>query len=86
MNLKPVMPKPLAWGLVAIAAGLTIYLTVRGGGLALVITATQESPTILWASRYLDILLQIALIFTGVLGVLGLLSEGKPEIQKEDEA
>jgi len=86
MNLKPVMPKPLAWGLVAIAAGLTIYLTVRDGGLALVITATQESPTILWASRYLDILLQIALIFTGVLGVLGLLSEGKPEIQKEDEA
>jgi uncharacterized MnhB-related membrane protein len=86
MDLQPVMPKPLAWGLVVIAVGLTIYLTIRGGGLALAIVATQESPTILWTSRYLDILLQIALIFVGVLGVLGLLSEGKPEIQKEDEA
>jgi len=85
MDLEPVMPRPLAWGLVAIAVGLTIYLTIEGGGLALVAKVATESPAVLWTDRYLDILLQIALIFCGVLGVLGLLSEGKPEAQKEDE-
>jgi uncharacterized MnhB-related membrane protein len=87
MDFKPVMPKPLAWGLVLIAVGLTAYLTIQGGGLALVLkVTTEETPAVLWSARYLDILLQIALIFSGVLGVLGLLSEGKPETQKEDQA
>ena len=86
VDLKPTMPKPLAWGLVAIAIGLTIYLTIQRGGLTLLLKAPDETPAILWTDRYLDILLQIALIFSGVLGVLGLLSEGKPEAQKEDKA
>jgi NADH:ubiquinone oxidoreductase subunit 6 (subunit J) len=86
LNLKPVMPKPLAWGLIAIAIGLTIYLTIQGGGLSVVLKATTETSTVLWADRYLDFLLQVALIFCGVLGVLGLLSEGKPETQKEGRA
>jgi uncharacterized MnhB-related membrane protein len=86
MDLKPVMPKLLAWGLIIIAVGLTTYLTLLGGGLALVLKVSSESPAVLWSDRYLDILLQIALIFSGVLGVLGLLSEGKPETQKEDQA
>ena len=86
VDLKPTMPKPLAWGLVAIAIGLTIYLTIQRGGLTLLLKAPDETPAILWTDRYLDILLQIALIFSGVFGVLGLLSEGKPEAQKEDKA
>jgi NADH:ubiquinone oxidoreductase subunit 6 (subunit J) len=86
MDFKAVMPKPLAWGLVIIAVGLTAYLTIAGGGLTLVFKAMNETPAVLWSDRYLDILLQIALIFSGVLGVLGLLSEGKPETQKEDQA
>lgn len=86
LNLKPIMPKPLAWGLVAIAAALAIYLIISGGGLSFALGNTaQEPPSILWGGRYMDIILQIALIFSGVLGVLGLLSEGKPEVQKEDE-
>lgn len=86
INLKPIMPKPLAWGLVAIAVGLTIYLTIQGGGLALTLgTSTEEAPRILWNGRYLDLLLQSVLIFSGVLGVLGLLSEKKSKTQKEDE-
>jgi uncharacterized MnhB-related membrane protein len=86
LNLKPIMPKPLAWGLVAIAATLAIYLIISGGGLSFALgNTTEETPSILWGGRYMDIILQIALIFSGVLGVLGLLSEGKPEVQKEDE-
>jgi uncharacterized MnhB-related membrane protein len=86
MTLKPVMPKPLAWGSILIAVGLTIYLAIQSGGLGLVLKASTETPEILWSDRYLDVLLQIALIFSGVLGVLGLLSEGKPSAQKEDQA
>jgi uncharacterized MnhB-related membrane protein len=86
LNLKPIMPKPLAWGLVAIAAALAIYLIISGGGLSFALgNTTEETPSILWGGIYMDIILQIALIFSGVLGVLGLLSEGKPEVQKEDE-
>lgn len=86
MDLKPVMPRPLAWGAILIAVGLTIYLVIQSGGLALTLKTFADAPVILWADRYLDILLQIALVFCGVLGVLGLLSEGKPAVQKEDEA
>ena len=85
LNLSPLMPKPLAWGLVVIAVGLAIYLTIRGGIFSLPLTQATETPSILWSARNLDLLLQSALIFSGVLGVLGILSEGKPEIQKEDE-
>ena len=86
LNLKPLMPKPLAWGLIAVALALTIYLTVRGGGLSLILKSASESSTVLWADRYLDFMIQVALIFCGVLGVLGLLSEGKPLSKKEKPA
>lgn len=86
LHLLPVMPKPLAWGLVLIAVGLAVYMIITGNGLALVLKVSTESPAILWNERYLDILLQSGLIFCGVLGVLGLLSGGKPTVQKEDQA
>jgi hypothetical protein len=35
-----------------------------------------------WDARYLDILLQVALIFSGVLGVIGILAPGKNEATK----
>mgnify|MGYP000910623603 CR=1 FL=1 len=85
MSLKPVMPKALAWGLVIIAVGMTIFLTLKSGVLGLTLQMPSTASMILWGNRYLDILLQIAFIFCGVLGVLGLLSDGKPEIQEEDE-
>jgi uncharacterized MnhB-related membrane protein len=86
LNLLPVMPKPLAWGLVLIAVGLTVYMIVLGNGFSLSLTLPSEAPAILWNDRYLDILLQISLIFCGVLGVLGLLSGSKPAVQMEDQA
>jgi uncharacterized MnhB-related membrane protein len=85
LNLKPIMPKPLAWGLVIIAVGMTIFLLLKTGILGLVLQTPTITSMILWTNRYLDIMLQIAFIFCGVLGVLGLLSGGKPEIQEEDE-
>jgi uncharacterized MnhB-related membrane protein len=85
LNLKPIMPKPLAWGLVIVAVGMTIYLLINSGILGSALVTSATTPSILWQDRYLDIILQISFIFCGVLGVLGILSGGKPEIKEEDE-
>jgi hypothetical protein len=37
----------------------------------------------LWKDRVLDVWIQIALIFSGVMGVLGLLSEKTPGVLEE---
>jgi uncharacterized MnhB-related membrane protein len=45
---------------------------------------SPESPltTVLWTDRGLDVLVQIVLIFAGVLGLLGLLAEAKPPLDQ----
>jgi hypothetical protein len=47
-------------------------------------TGTTDLASVLWQSRVLDIWIQIVLIFSGVMGILGLLSERGPvkEAQK----
>jgi hypothetical protein len=46
---------------------------------------TNPESAILWEERYLDLLLQIVLIFSGVLGVIGLLANGKhtPDVEEQ---
>jgi len=86
-GLKSLLPKPLVWGFVLVAAGLAIFLILRAVGFLQIQTADAgETASILWNDRYLDFLLQIALIFSGVLGVIGLLSHAKEEKPMEDEA
>jgi uncharacterized MnhB-related membrane protein len=85
VGLKPVMPRPLAWGLVILATGMTAFLMIKSGVMGLALQTPPTNSSILWTDRYLDMLLQIAFIFCGVLGVLGLLSEGRPEIAEEEE-
>lgn len=72
-----VIPKPLAFGLVALTSillGWMVYPAIPAyferGSMTLAIS--------LWQSRVLDVWIQIALIFSGVMGVLGLLSEKTP--------
>lgn len=69
-----VIPKPLAFvlvGMVTALLGLMAFpatqKTIEPGSIALSIA--------LWQDRVLDVWIQIALIFSGVMGVLGLLSE-----------
>jgi len=85
-NLDPtsIIPKPLAFVLVA-----TITILVAWMAFPLV-TSPSTTPEVtlaqvLWKHRALDVWVQVALIFSGVMGVLGLLSEKehKIEIQKE---
>lgn len=73
--------KPLAFGIVGfvvIVLGTMVYPAVPApferGSMSLAVS--------LWQDRVLDIWIQIALIFSGVLGILGLLSETTPEEQR----
>jgi len=85
--VKSVLPKPLVWASVILAAVLAIYLVLRAVGIVAFPVETGQTPAaILWQERYLDILLQVVLIFAGVLGVIGLLSHSKPDSQTEDKA
>jgi uncharacterized MnhB-related membrane protein len=69
-----VVPKPLAILLVAaiaVIAGWMAYPVV-----ILPLASTQVLlADVLWKQRVLDVWVQVALIFSGVMGVLGLLSE-----------
>jgi NADH:ubiquinone oxidoreductase subunit 6 (subunit J) len=68
----PVVPVPLAGALIAISLVLLSVMLIpmvgEGGAPAAPLAQT------LWQDRGLDVLAQAVLIFTGVLGVLGLLS------------
>lgn len=77
-----VVPKPLAFvlvGLVAILLGWMAFPAIPAyferGSMTLAIS--------LWESRVLDVWIQIVLIFSGVMGVLGLLSEKTPGRSQE---
>lgn len=87
--LKSIVPKPIALALIIGALALLVFLVLRAVGVIPLPNAFVTQSEILWQSRYLDLLLQIALIFAGVLGVLGLLADSKPvqkaEVEEEEE-
>lgn len=69
-----IVPKPLAFLFVAALGGLAIWmaypLTIHPNTNEDVLLAD-----VLWKHRALDVWVQIGLIFSGVMGILGLLSE-----------
>jgi uncharacterized MnhB-related membrane protein len=71
---KSIVPKPLAFSLVTVIGGLVIWMAYP-----LVVHPNTNGETllanVLWQDRALDVWVQVALIFSGVMGVLGLLSE-----------
>ncbi|MCX6069029.1 MAG: hypothetical protein NT121_25325 [Chloroflexi bacterium] len=79
-----VIPKPLAFtlvGLSIILLGFMIFPLLEPS-----VDVTSFSLTVvLWQQRVLDVWIQIALIFSGVLGVLGLLSEKIASTEKRGE-
>jgi uncharacterized MnhB-related membrane protein len=76
-DMPSLIPKPLAWGLIVLAVVLLGYLVWSMHSAAP--TVEESSFTIvLWQERALDVWVQIALVFSGVLGILGLLAEEKP--------
>lgn len=85
LSLKPLLPKSLIWIAVAAAAILLGWFSLPAFNIALPVSQTGRVTATLWENRGLDVMLQALLIFTGVLGVIGLLAERKGHPEKEHE-
>ncbi len=84
MDPPSVIPKPLAFvivGLVAVILGWMAYPAIP----AVFERGPMNLAISLWKSRSLDVWIQIVLIFSGVMGVLGLLSEKIPGKTEENQ-
>jgi uncharacterized MnhB-related membrane protein len=77
-----VIPKPLAFAIVGCVALFLGWMTFPAIQRTVNISSIDLVST-LWQSRVLDVWIQIALIFSGVMGVLGLLSEQVPGRKEE---
>lgn len=73
-DTRAILPRPLAWSLVILTALLLGWMTLPLIGVRLP-GAESSFASALWDQRGLDVLVQIALLFTGALGVLGLLAD-----------
>ncbi len=85
MTALPVVPKPLAWILVSAFVVLFGWMTKDILWMKVPMTPPLYFKTVLWENRLLDVLLQIALMFAGVLGVLGLLQDIHPSSSDTSE-
>lgn len=78
---QPVLPRSLVIGVVLLNALLMAWFLFPVG--PHVTKGTEAAfSNILWQQRGLDILVQIVLIFAGVLGLLGLLAEAKAPLDQ----
>jgi uncharacterized MnhB-related membrane protein len=82
MQAPRLVPRALVGGLaLVVVVALAWLLLPVGEGTP----AAEQVPfaTMLWEQRGLDVLIQIGLIFAGVLGVLGLLAEEVKAVQRK---
>ena len=85
MQARSIIPKPLALGLVILSLLLLGGLVLMQQAASTPLSPAEPEPLLafsLWQQRALDVLVQIVLIFSGVLGLLGLLAEAKAPLEK----
>jgi NADH:ubiquinone oxidoreductase subunit 6 (subunit J) len=88
MDARELLPKPLALGLIVFFAAILAWMILPIDEQN-VSTTEASFSSILWSDRALDVLVQTVLIFSGVLCVLGLLSDiktpAKTQLHAEDQ-
>jgi uncharacterized MnhB-related membrane protein len=80
LPLASVVPRGLAWLLCLaplVLIGALVVPSATGG----VPATTAAFVNVLWQDRALDVVVQVVLIFAGVLGLLGLLAEKEAPLQ-----
>ena len=82
-RLKTLIPQPVAIFAIVLALALGLVVLLRDPSAAQEVMITPGKSAILWEVRYVDILLQVVLIFSGVLGVIGLLADKTAPVSKE---
>ncbi|MBN2472242.1 MAG: DUF4040 domain-containing protein [Anaerolineae bacterium] len=93
MDVRAIVPRPVGLALVIVTGLLLGWMTLPALGITPPL-AESVFAEMLWQERGLDVLVQIVLIFAGVVGVLGLLSEeskvqgerpaSRPELEQPD--
>jgi NADH:ubiquinone oxidoreductase subunit 6 (subunit J) len=79
---RPVLPKPAIAGLLLLFVFLLVRFTLPAPtGMSVPTGMESTLSQVLWQQRGLDVLVQVVLIFSGVLGLLGLLAEVKPPLE-----
>ncbi len=80
LSVREIVPLPIAVALVLISSLLLILLIIP---IEPPVRTSQVQPFVetLWQQRGLDMLVQIVLIFSGVLGLLGILAEAKAPLE-----
>lgn len=79
LDPSSVIPKPLAFVMVGAVTILLGFMAFPAVAIPKSVDTSSLALSIaLWQNRVLDVWIQIALIFSGVMGVLGLLSEKTP--------
>ncbi len=78
----PVIPWPLVIGMSALFMFLLGWYILPASVNPQAVSSTEaDLNEVLWQQRGLDVLVQVVLIFSGVLGLLGLLAESKPPLE-----
>ncbi len=80
VELRSLVPKALGGALAFLAAVLLGWLSLPAGASQPAVVEPSISDMI-WRIRGLDVLVQVVLIFSGVLGLLGLLAEEKAPLE-----
>ncbi len=82
IDMQPVINRPLGIG-IAVLFVLVLFFYAAQAGYTPAASPELESSLgeVLWQERGLDMLVQIVLIFSGVLGLLGLLAEAKAPLE-----
>jgi len=90
VGLTSIVPRPLAWALMGVFLLLLAWLVVPSLLVPALPRDSLQFWQALWGERQLDTVLQVILIFSGVLGSLGLLAErpegGRAENKREEGA
>ncbi len=72
-TVLPSIPRPVAWAAVVLAIAAFAWMVLPGQQPALTEAGPAVFTSVLWKDRAVDMVLQVALIFAGVLGILTLL-------------
>lgn len=84
-SARALIPRPLAGGLVALAAALLCWMIWPWPAPGAAPAAAPTFAEALWRQRGMDVLVQVAIIFAGAIGVLGLLAAPEPAAPPEIE-
>jgi NADH:ubiquinone oxidoreductase subunit 6 (subunit J) len=82
IEARPVLPKPFLIGVCLLFVLLMGWFILPASANPFGLVGTEGNLNdVLWQQRGLDVLVQVVLIFSGVLGLLGLLAEVKPPLE-----